>query len=87
MMGTLPIVKNYNTAQPINPATNQVWTLPDYLRAACAIGAAVRSQLGTSVTANGLAIRRSSTSSTSPCHSALPLLASLPPRALFVTAA
>ena len=43
MMGTLPIVKNSNTAQPINPATNQVWTLPDYLRATNAIGAAVRS--------------------------------------------
>src|SRR5262245_18462697 len=55
MMGTLPIVKNYNTAQPINPATNQAWTMPDYLRATNAIGAAVQSQLGTPVTANGLA--------------------------------
>ena len=55
MMGTLPIVKNYNTAQPINPATNKAWTMPDYLRATNAIGAAVQSQLGVPVTANGLA--------------------------------
>jgi hypothetical protein len=55
MMGTLPIVKNYNTAQPINPATNQAWTMPDYLRATNAIGAAVQSQLGVATTANGLA--------------------------------
>ena len=55
MMGTLPIVKNYNTAQPINPATNKEWTMPDYLRATNAIGAAVQSQLGVPVTANGLA--------------------------------
>jgi Hypothetical glycosyl hydrolase family 15 len=55
MMGTLPIVKNYNTAPPINPATNKAWTMPDYLRATNAIGAAVQAQLGVPATANGLA--------------------------------
>jgi hypothetical protein len=54
-MGTLPIVKNYNTAPPINPATNKAWTMPDYLRATNAIGAAVQAQLGVPATANGLA--------------------------------
>lgn len=55
MLMTSPLFKNYVSAKPINPATGQVWTFPDFQAQVGVIADAVAAATGGIDAANGVA--------------------------------
>ncbi len=55
MLMTSPLFKNYVSAKPINPATGQVWTFPDYQAQVDVIADRVAAATGGIDAANGVA--------------------------------
>ena len=54
MLLTAPLFKKYDTALPINPATGQVWTFPDYQAAVDGIAQRIRDEVAGPSAANGV---------------------------------